>query len=117
VCEALVLRGRFTLGEHVALGGGVSARVPGRGRLLADVLPDTSRLETPLVVGTQTLLVRRVEGPLAHLLAARGTSVLTTAPLDPAEVHASALREIERRLRRESVQLQRGGRLTNARAQ
>jgi hypothetical protein len=114
VCEALAIRGEFGLGQRVALGHGAVARVVGRGSLRPEALPDTARLGARIVLGDRTLLVRRLDPPLQRVVSERGTSILTTAALDPGAVHAAQLREVAERLRRELVRLERNDPLTKA---
>jgi hypothetical protein len=114
VCEALAIRGEFGLGQRVALGHGALARVVGRGSLRPEALPATARLGARIVLGDRTLLVRRLDPPLQRVVSERGTSVLTTAALDPGAVHAARLREVAERLRRQLVRLERNDPLTKA---
>jgi hypothetical protein len=116
VCEALAIRGDFDPGQRVALGHGAVARVVGRGSLRPEALPDTARLGARIVLGNRTLLIRRLDPPLRRVVSERGTSILTTAALDPGAVHATQLRDVAERLRREHVRLQRNDPLTKATA-
>jgi hypothetical protein len=96
-CEAFALAGGYRLGQRVALGGGTVAVVVGRGALRGPWVD----------VGQRALLVASVGGPLGALLRYSGATVMASAALDPRAVHASDLRELHERLRRELVRLRR----------
>jgi hypothetical protein len=105
-CEALALAGRYRLGERVALGDGTVAVIVGRGGLRAQ----------GVYLGSRALLVASAGGPLGALLRYRGATVTASAPLDPRAVHASGLRDLSERLRRDVVRLDRDVPLLDARA-
>jgi hypothetical protein len=101
VCEGLSLAGRHRLGERVRLGP-VTVDVVGRGSLDPAALSDRSLL------GGRALLMRSVPRSLRLFARTRvGTSVVTTAPLDPERVHGDGLRALVERLRREIIRLDR----------
>src|SRR5919202_2592989 len=101
LCEGLSVAGRHRIGERVRLGPLV-VLVVGRGSLDPAALADRSLL------GGRALLLRSVPRSLRLFARTRvGTSVVATAPLDPARVHRSGLRALVERLRREIVRLDR----------
>src|SRR5205085_1953954 len=75
-CPALALSGRYRLGERVRLGG-TTLRITGLGSLRPTALSDRAQ------VGNRALLVRSLDRPLRRLLRQVGSTVVTTAPLDP----------------------------------
>jgi hypothetical protein len=103
-CEAFALAGGYRLGQRVALGGGRVAVVVGRGALRAPGVD----------VGRRALLVAGAGGPLRALLRDGGATVTASAALDPRAVHATGVRELHERLRRELVRLRRDAPLLEA---
>jgi hypothetical protein len=115
VCEALALGGAFRPGERVSLGEGRSLVVVGDGSLRPEALPvGPSALAGIPDPGERALLVPAIERPLAPLVGASQSTVVTTAPLDPASVHGVDLRPLAGRLRREIVRVERGEELVEA---
>jgi hypothetical protein len=110
VCEALALNGRHRLGERVKLGHGLSALVVGTGSLPAGVLPDASEL------GDRPLFMPLLTEPLGALVAPHGSTVVTSAALDPRKVDGDKVDELRRRLRTEITRLERGDSLVHATA-
>jgi hypothetical protein len=107
VCEALALAGRFRVGQRVALGQGLSARIVGTGFVRRAALPlDSESLPHTPDISSRTLLVRRL-GPLRVLAKDTGASVVRTAPLEIGAVHASELRTLSNRLAEDAVRLRR----------
>jgi hypothetical protein len=104
VCEALALAGRYRVGQRVALGGGTTALVVGRGGL------DTLGAD----VGPHALLVASAGGPLAPLLEFRSATVTQSAAIDARAVHARDVRVLEERLRGDLVRLRRASPLLQA---
>jgi hypothetical protein len=108
VCEALALGGDFRPGDRVPLGGGTAVLVVGSGSLRPEALPfGPSALAGIPDPGDRALLVPSIEKPLASLLPASQSAVVTTAPLDPDSVHGAELRPLAGRLRRAIVRLER----------
>jgi len=83
-CPALALSGRYRLGERVRLGG-TTLRITGLGSLRPTALSDRAQ------VGNRALLVRSLDRPLRRLLRQVGSTVVTTAPLDPDAVRGFEL--------------------------
>jgi hypothetical protein len=104
-CEAFALAGGYRLGQRVALGGGTVAVVVGRGSLRSPGVD----------VGRRALLVASAGGPLEALLQYAGAIVTASAALEPGAVHASDVRDLHERLRRELVRLRRAAPLLDAR--
>jgi hypothetical protein len=110
VCEALVVAGRKHLGQRVPLGKQRFALIVGSGSLQPQVLPDRSEL------GKKALLVPSLSTTLAPLVAADGSTVVYSAPLDPGKVRGFALPALSERLRRAIIRLERGDSLVRATA-
>jgi hypothetical protein len=109
VCEAFALGTEFRPGNRVSLGGRAAVLVVGRGSLSPQAVPsEPNALASIPDPGDRALLVPSIEEPLAPLVAASGSSVVTTAPLDPDAVRASGLRSLAGQLRRAIVRLERG---------
>jgi hypothetical protein len=109
ICEALTLAGAFRVGQTISLSPHVSVRIVGLGSLRPAALPvDSDALRRTPELTDEALLVRNFL-PLADLAKDTGTSVVTTAALDPNAVRGSALRAINERLRIALVQLERTG--------
>jgi len=99
-CEALALAGRFQLGERVRLGQ-TTVRVVGLGALRREVLPGRADL------GSRALLVHSLSDRLQTLAVTAGSTVVTTAALEPTRVYAFRLRELSEHIRTELVRLER----------
>lgn len=102
ICEALALSGSRQVGERVPLGKGRFALIVGRGTMRPVALPDATEL------GSRALLVARLGIELAPLVRGDGSTVVTSAALDPARVRGFELGELRGRLRRTIVRLERG---------
>ncbi|MDQ3859689.1 MAG: hypothetical protein M3327_14800, partial [Actinomycetota bacterium] len=110
VCEALALAGPFRIGEMIGLGRHLSARIVGRGAVRPAALPIGSETLTRTPVLTSAaLLVHDLSRPLAAFARETGTTVATTAALDPTAVRGWELRPLSERLRVELVELERTG--------
>ena len=110
VCEALALAGEFRLGQTVALGRGVVARVVGRGAVRPEALAvDSEVLTRTPDLTDEALLVRDLGPPIGVFARETGTSVVTTAALDPKAVRGSSLRALSERLRVAFVEVERTG--------
>lgn len=108
-CEALALAGTFRVGQTIALGPKVSVRIVGRGSVRPPALPlDSEALPRTPELTNEALLVRNLM-PFAQFVKDTGTSVATTAALDPNAVRGSALRPVSERLRVAFVALERSG--------
>lgn len=117
VCEALALGEDFRPGDRIRLGDAATAVVVGSGSLRPTVLPSgPSALPGIPDPGDRALLVRSLAGPLPGLVETSGTSVATTAPLDPDAFHASELRAAAGRIRRAIVRVEREETLVEAAA-
>jgi hypothetical protein len=101
-CEMLALRGTAHLGERISLGNGVRAVVVGVGSIRAQLLPDASEL------GRRAFFLRSLPAPLAALVSKAGSTVVTTARLDPRRTHGYDLAEQTSRLRAAITHLQFG---------
>jgi hypothetical protein len=101
-CEALSLVGSQPVGAHVRLGRHAVAVVVGRASLRRGLVPDRSDL------GGRALLVNGISKPFAKLAAPHGSTVVTTAFLDPRRVHAYALGGLRTRLRSSIADLEFG---------
>jgi len=115
--EALALAGDFTIGRRVVLGDGVAVRIVGR----ESIRPVTLPLGSEALPGTpqltsKALLVNAFEPPLTSLGAETGSSVVTTAALDPRAVDAAALDRLRERLRAQLIGLERKRTLTETTA-
>lgn len=115
--EALVLAGDFTIGRMVALGDGVPVRIVGRGSIRPEALPVGSNAlpRTPQLT-SEALLVKAFEPPLTSLAEETGSSVATTAALDPRAVDATDLGRLRERLRTQLIGLERKRTLTETAA-
>jgi hypothetical protein len=115
VCEALALGSDFRPGDRVSLGRRANVLVVGRGTLRPEAFPTgPSALPSIPDPGDRALLVPSVGKPLAPLLTASGSSVVTTAPLDPDALHGSELRSVAGRVRSAIVRVDRGEALVDA---
>ena len=101
-CEAVALTERAPPGTAMRLGPNLRVRIVGRGTLRRGLVPDRSEL------GRHALLVRSFDGALGRLVEAAGSTVITTARLEPERVHAFALAELRERLRVATTRLTRG---------
>ena len=111
VCEALALAGDFRIGQDVELGRNVSARIVGRGAVRHEALPVGSDAlpKTPDLL-RQALLVSDFDPPLTVFAQKEtGTTVVTTAALEPEAVQATELRALRERIRVAFVRLERTG--------
>ena len=107
-CEALSLAGRFRIGQTIALRPKLFVRIVGRGSLRPAALPvESDTLTHTPDLTDEALLVRNLDPPLVRFQT--GTSVVTTAALDPSAVRGSALRALSERLRVAFVELTRTG--------
>jgi len=109
-CEAVSLEGKARAGDRVPLGKGRFAQIVGRGSLRPSALPDRSQL------ARQTLLVESLAPPLRPLVRQTGSTVVDSAALDPAKVHAFDLTSLSERFRRQIIRLERGDSLVRATA-
>lgn len=109
LCEVVALAG-FRVGETVALEG-VTLLVVGRGTVLRRSLPLGSRnLPRTPVLRARTLLSLSLPTRVESLARrAAGSSVVTTAPLDPARVHSAELVPLMATLREGPIRLRREG--------
>jgi hypothetical protein len=110
VCEALALKRGARVGERVPLGDDLSAVIVGTGSLRRGVLPDPSQL------GDRPLFIRELTKPLEQLVLEHGSTVVTSATLDPRRVHGYALSDLSRRLHDAITRLERGDPLVRATA-
>jgi len=109
-CEALSLTGESPLGARLRLGPRASAVIVGHGSLRPGLVRDRSEL------GIRALLVRSPSAPLEAILNEHGSTVFTTAELDPRRVRAFALPRLQERLRVAITRLERGDSLVRASA-
>ncbi len=109
-CEAFALTGRSEVGATVQLGPRVRARIVGRGTLGPGLVPERSEL------GRHALLVPSFDGALGPLVEQHGSTVVTTARLEPKRVHGFALADLRDRLRVTITRLGRGDSLVRATA-
>ena len=110
VCEVLSLGNTFRLGQRVRLQRGRSALVVGRGSLHEEAYPFPSEaLLGAREVGYDGLLVQSLEKPLEPLARLSGTTVLTTAILEPESVHGSEIGGLASRSRRALARVERSG--------
>jgi hypothetical protein len=117
VCEALALGGEFATGERIRLTERAAVRIVGTGALRPAAYPTgEGALASIPDPGDRAVLVPAIEGPLIDLLEASGSSVVTTAPLDPGSLHGSELRPLVAELRRAIVRTERQGDLVEASA-
>ncbi len=115
VCEALALGGDFATGERIALTERVTILVVGRGALRPEAYPSApGALASIPDPGDRALLVSEIERPLVPLLRSSGSSVITTAPLDPDALHGAELRSTIREVGRALVRTEQGGALVEA---
>src|SRR5437588_809974 len=82
-----------------------TARIVGLGRLRAGLVTD------PTALGSGALLVSKLAPPLAPLVRNVGSSVVTSAELEPGAVHGFAVAPLARRLRVAIVRVERGDQL------
>ena len=108
VCEALRLAGDYRVGQRVRLGPKAAVRIVGTGSLRPEALPaDSDALPATPELTERALLIHELEEPLASHARETGASVVTTAVLDAEAVHASELRALSTKLRRDLVRLER----------
>ena len=101
-CEAVALVGTDGLGSEVQLSPRSRVRIVGRGTFRRGLVPDRSEL------GSRALLVPSFAGPLGRLAEEHGSTVITTARLEPERVHGFALSSLHERLRVTAARLTRG---------
>jgi hypothetical protein len=101
-CEVLVLKGTADIGARVELGNGVTAAVVGTGSLRSGVLSD------PTELGSKAFFLSSLSPRLEQLVSEHGSTVVTTAPLDPHHVHGYDLDRTIARLRTAITRLQLG---------
>ncbi|MDQ3867275.1 MAG: hypothetical protein M3304_10725 [Actinomycetota bacterium] len=117
LCDGLAIAGPFRIGQRIALGRDLSVRLVGRGSVRREVLPVDSKTLTQMPDLTdQAVLVPDFGPPLAAFADETGTTIATTAALDPNAVQGSALRSLSERLRIAFVELERTGPLLDAQA-
>jgi hypothetical protein len=109
-CEAVVLAGQGRVGSTVRLSPRLRARIVGNGTLRRGLVTDRSEL------GRRALLVPSFAGALRRLVTAHGSTVITTARLEPGHVRAFALADLRERLRVAIARLTRGDPLVRAAA-
>jgi hypothetical protein len=109
-CEAVVLAGHARVGGTVRLSPRLRVRIVGSGTLRRGLVPDRSEL------GRRTLLVPSFAGALGRLVNDHGSTVITTARLEPRRVRAFALSGLRERLRVAIALLTRGDPLVRAAA-
>jgi len=109
-CEVLALTGDGKIGTRLRLGPRVSATIVGRGSLRPDLVRDRTEL------GGHALLVRSLSPGLNEIVEQHGSTVITTAALDPRRTHAFALADLRDRLRVTIAELERGDPLVRAHA-
>jgi hypothetical protein len=109
-CEAVVLAGQAGVGDTVRLSPRLRVRIVGIGTLRRGLVPDRSDL------GRRALLVASFAGALGRLVTEHGSTVITTARLEPGRVHAFALSDLRERLRVAIARLTRGDPLVRAAA-
>ncbi|HZC29304.1 MAG TPA: hypothetical protein VE269_06155, partial [Gaiellaceae bacterium] len=109
-CDALALTGDDRIGSRVRLGPRVTATIVGRGSLRPGLVSDRSEF------GRRALLVTTVSRQLRTILEQHGSTVFTTAALDPRRVYAFSAAALRERLRVAIAELERGNPLVRARA-
>jgi hypothetical protein len=110
ICETLALTGDARVGTRLRLSPETTAVVVGRGSLRPGLLRDRSELER------RALLVRSLSDPLQAVVAEHGSTVITTAELDPKRVHAFAVPRLQERFRVAIARLESGDSLVRATA-
>jgi hypothetical protein len=109
-CEAVVLAGQAKVGGTVRLSPRLRVRIVGSGTLRRGLVPDRSEL------GRRALLVPSFAGELGRLVTEHGSTVITTARLEPGRVRAFGLSGLRERLRVTIARLTRGDPLVRAAA-
>jgi hypothetical protein len=107
-CEALALGRRAEVGRRVRLGRRLSALIVGVGSLRSGLLDD------PTELGRRPLFLPSLSKRLAALVDLHGSTIVTTAELDPRRVHGYAVGNLAESLRVTVTRLERGDSLVRA---